>query len=178
MADMFVVLSDIRRNFSFLWDDFGFRLAELKPRDGYRNSGYEVFLENEYCKLLFMSEGGILEEIYVRTKQSPYFGRGLERLTSLLTGKELKSFYLTRTAEDEYFQSIASYIRSVLPEIMDMVKTPAIFKETIETLEATRKSEPITIEAIRAERARLDALGLDSSLGAAIENLRKRGKNE
>jgi len=178
MTDIYVVLTSIRKNFSFLWDEFEFNLSELKPRDGYRNSGYEIHFENKWCKLVFMSEGGVLDEIYIRTKNPPYFGRGLKHMTRLLTNREPKSFFLVSATDDEFFGSIAEYVRPILPEILELAKTPGVFKEMIEAAEATKKSEPITIEMIRAERARLHSLGLDSSLGAAMENLRKRDKHE
>jgi hypothetical protein len=178
MTDIHIVLTCIRKSFSFLWDDFEFHLTQLKPRDGYRNSGYEIRLENEYSELVFLSEMGVLDEAYIRTKGLPHFGRGLKRLTKLLTGEEAKSFFTTKVTDEEYFDSIAGYIRPVLPQVLELVKTPALFKETIEALESSRKSNPITVEMIRSERARLHSLGLDSSLGAAVENLRKRGKNE
>ena len=178
MTDIYVVLSCIRKSFSFLWDEFGFNLSELKPRDGYRNNGYEIQFENEWCKLVFMSEGGALDEIYMRTKNLPYFGRGLKHMTGLLTDREPKSFIRVREGDDEFFSSIAEYVQPTLLEILELAKTPGAFKEMIEAVEATNKSEPITMEMIRAERARLHALGLDSSLGAAMENLQKRDKHE
>jgi hypothetical protein len=178
MADIELVLNCIRKSFSFLWEDFSFSSFEVKPREGYRNSGYEVSLENQYCTLVFASEGGILDEIYIRTKNLPYFGRGLKHLTKLLTNNEMKSFYLVTATDSEYFDTLARYIRPTLPEILEMAKTPKLFKDTVETLENASKSRSITVEAIRAERARLHSLGLDSSLGAAMENLRKRGKDE
>jgi hypothetical protein len=178
MTDLYVALNCIRNSFAFLWEDFSFSAFELKPREGDRNSGYEVSLENECCTLVFSSEGGILEEIYIRTKKLPYFGRGLKHLTKLLRNHEMKSFYLVPVTDKEYFDTIAQYIRPTLSEILEMAKTPKLFKETIETLESASKSQSITVEPINAERAHLHSLGLDSSLGAAMENLRKRGRDE
>lgn len=178
MTDINLILTCIRKSFSFFWDDYGFHLTQLKPRDGHRNSGYEVRLENEYSELVFSSEMGVLDEIYIRTKGLPYFGRGLKRLTKLLTGNEPKSFFMVNVTDEEFFDSVASYIQPVLAEVLDLVKTPARFQDTIETLESAKKSGVITVEMIRAERARLHSLGVDSSLGAAMENLQKRGKSE
>lgn len=178
MTDMDAVLNSIRRSFSLLWDEYGFNLNELKPRDGYRDNGYEVCFENGICKLVFISEGGSLDEIYVRTKKSPYFGRGLKYLTRLFTNQEPQKYERRSANEAEYFDRIAEYVGQLLPDILNLVENPEKFKETVESFEAMKKSEPITVEMIRAERARLHSLGLDSSLGAAMENLQKRDKHE
>jgi hypothetical protein len=178
MADTLVVLSNIRRSFSFLWEEFGFGLTELKPRADHLNHGYEACVENESCKLVFMSEGAWLDEIYIRTKEPPYFGRGLKRLTRLLTGRKPKSFYLVKAEVHEIFDSIAEYIQPTLHEMLELAKTPTLFDERLKELEAAARSNQITVEMIRAERARLHALGLDSSLGAAMANLQKRDKHE
>ena len=177
MADISVVLNSIRRSFSFLWDEYGFNLTELKPTEGYRFNGYEICFENEFSKIVCMSESGLLDEIYIRTKQLPYFGRGLKYLTKLLTQKDYDKFHRARTT-DEAFDHVAAYIQPIAPDVINLAQTPTLFKETIETLESLKKSEPITLDVIRAERERLDLLGLDSSLGAALENLQKRGGHE
>ena len=124
-----------------------------------------------------MSEGGLLDEIYIRTKQLPYFGRGLKYLTKLLTQKDFDKSHRSRTT-NEAFDYVAAYIQPIVPDIINLAQTPPLFKETIETLEVLKKSEPITLDLICAERERLSFLGLDFSLGAALENLQKRGRHE
>jgi hypothetical protein len=99
-------------------------------------------------------------------------------LTSLFTNKEPKKYDRPSVNEDEFFDRIVEYIGPIIPDILELVETPGKFKETVESLETINKSEPITIEMIRTERARLHSLGLDSSLGAAMANLQKGDKNE
>ena len=53
-----------------------------------------------------------------------------------------------------------------------------LFETRLKELEEAARSNPITIEMVRAERVRLHALELDSSLGAAMANLRKKDKYE
>ena len=53
-----------------------------------------------------------------------------------------------------------------------------LFEKRLKELEEAARSNPITIEMIRAKRACLHALGLDSSLSAAMANLPKRAKHE
>jgi hypothetical protein len=177
MTDIGVVLNSIRNSFSYLWSEYGFKLTELKPTEGYRFNGYEICLENEFSKIVFMSESGLLDEIYIRTKQLPYFGRGLKYLTKLLTQKDYDKFHRSRTT-DEAFGYVATYIQPIVSDIINLAQTPTLFKETIETLESLKKSEQITLDMIRAERERLSFLGADSSLGAALENLQQRGRHE
>jgi len=62
------VLVSMRKSFSFLWDQYGFKFVGLMPKSGYHDYGYFAQLENEWCKLAFQSESGYLEDIGVVPK--------------------------------------------------------------------------------------------------------------
>ncbi len=171
------VLISIRKSFSFLWDKYGFKFVGLMPKSGYHDYGYFAQLENEWCKLSFQSESGYLEDIGIVPKGASSAGEFVSRWALLSTGEEEKRLELPYTAEN-VFNNFAEFARPYLLEMLELAKTPILFEKRLKELEESARSNPITIEMIRAERARLHSLGLDSSLGAAMANLRKRDKHE
>jgi hypothetical protein len=56
--------------------------------------------------------------------------------------------------------------------LLQMFTPPDQFDTKMERLRNQNKENQITVDKIKAERARLQALGLDSSLEAAIASLR------
>jgi hypothetical protein len=168
-------LIKIRKSFSFLWDEDGFRLVGLMPNYGYQDSGYFVQIENDWCLIAFQSESGYLDDIGVVPKGGSSNGEFVSRW-AFLTTKEEKLSATPYTAEN-VFNSFAEFGRPYLHEMLELAKSPDLFEQRLNELRKGVKS-PITIDNIRAERAHLHSLGLDSSLGAAMENLRKRGRDE
>lgn len=171
------ILISIRKSFSFLWDEHGFKLVGLMPKSGYRDFGYFVQLENEWCRLAFHAESGYLEDISIVTKGEKSVGEFVRRWAFLLIGEEKKKSQLPYTVEN-IFDGFAEFAHPYLLEMLELAKNPALFEQRLKDLKEASRSNRITIEMIRAERARLYSLGLDSSLGAAMENLRKRDKHE
>ncbi len=177
MNEIIDVLVNMRKSFSFLWDEYGFKLVGFKPRSAPRDSGYYAQLENEWCKVAFHSESGYLDDIGVVPKGIFSDGEFVRRWALLSTGEEEKRLQLSYTAEN-VFNSFAEFAHPYLLEMLELAKNPPLFEQRLKELKEAPRSNPITIEMIRAERARLHSLGLDSSLGAAMENLRKRDKHE
>jgi len=176
MNEMNEVLVSMRKSFSFLWDEYGVKFMELMPKSGYRDSGYFVRLENEWCIVTFQSESGYLENIGVAFKDDASVGEFVSHWAFLSTGEKRKRLQLPHTAEN-VFNHFAEFATPYLREMLELIRTPVLFKERLNELETAIGSKKITIEMIRAERARLHSLGLDSSLGVAMENLRKRAKH-
>jgi hypothetical protein len=158
-----------------LWDEYDFKLVSLTPKYGYRDSGYFVQIENDWCLIAFQSESGYLDDIGVVPKGGSSNGEFLSHWAFLTTKEEKLS--ATPYSAENVFNSFAEFGRPYLHEMLELAKNPALFEQRLNELRKGMKSN-ITIDMIRAERARLHSLGLDSSLGAAMENLRKRGKDE
>ena len=171
------VLISMRKSFTFLWDEYGFKLVGLMPKSGYRDSGYFAQLENEWCLVAFQSESGFLENIGVVPKGGSSEGEFVSNWALLSTGEEEKPLQAPYTAEN-VFNNFAEFAHPYLLEMLELAKNPSLFEQTLKELNEASRSGKITVEMIRAERARLHSLGLDSSLGAAMENLQKRGKHE
>lgn len=147
------------------------------PKSGYRDSGYYVRLENNWCAVVFQSESGYLENISVIAKDDESIGEFVSHWAFLTTGEEVKHIQSAYTAEN-IFDHYADFSIPYLREMLKLIQTPALFNERLAELEAADSSKKITVDMIRTERARLHSLGLDSSLGAAMANLRKGNKDE
>ncbi|HKZ39869.1 MAG TPA: hypothetical protein VJ044_02850 [Candidatus Hodarchaeales archaeon] len=171
------ILVGIRKSFSFLWEEYGFKFVGLMPTSGYHDYGYFAELENDWCKLAFQSESGYLEDICIVPKGVSSAGEFVSRWALLSTGVERKRLQVPYTAEN-VLNNFDEFARPYLLEMLELAKTPELFEKRLKELEDAARSNPITTEMIRAERARLHALGLDSSLSAAVANLRKRDKYE
>ena len=177
MNEIAEILVAMRKSFSFLWDDYRFKLVGLMPKSGYHDSGYFAQVENEWCLVAFQSETGYLDNISVVPHGKVSRGEFVRRWARLSSGEEKEPSKSPHTPENA-LNSFAEFARPYLVEMVELAKDPSAFEQRLKELRAVDRSNPITVEMIRAERARLHSLGLDSSLGAAMENLRKRGKDE
>lgn len=158
IADTYMVLINMRKSFSFLWDEYGFKLVGLMPRSGYRDSGYFAQLENEWCLVAFQSESGFLENIGVVPKGGSSEGEFVGRWALLSTGEKEKPLQRPYTDEN-VFNSFAEFAHPYLVEMLELAKNPTLFEQRLKGLKEVSSSNKITIEMIRAERARLHHLG-------------------
>lgn len=177
MNEITDILAAMRKSFAFLWDDYGFKLVGLMPRSGYQDSGYFAQVENDWCLVAFQSESGYLDNISVVPHGKISRGEFVRRWARLSAGEEKEPSQSSYTPEN-VFNSFAEFARPYLVEMVELAKDPSLFEQRLKELNQASRSNQITVEMIRAERARLHSLGLDSSLGTAMENLQKRGKNE
>jgi len=67
---------------------------------------------------------------------------------------------------------MSQYLKLHIDKLINLFKYPEEFDRKLEYHRNLHKGNQITVEKIREERARLQALGQDSSLEAAIANLR------
>jgi len=168
------ILISIRKSFSFLWDEYDFKLAGFMPKSEPLGHDYFVELENDRCKLVFQFIGDDVEDIYVAPKGGSSV-RGFVCDWALMSAKDIRRRTQIPTAES-VLNSFAEFARPYLLEMLEFARTPGLFEEKLKALEETSKI--VTIEMIRVERARLHALGLDSSLSAAMKNIHKRVSHE
>jgi hypothetical protein len=166
------ILVGMRKSFSFLWEEYGFKFVGLMPTSGYHDYGYFAELENEWCKLVFQSENGCLEDICIVPKGVSSAGEFVSRWALLSTGVERKRLQVPYTAEN-VLNNFDEFARPYLLEMLELAKTPVLFEKRLKELEEAARSNPITIEMVRAERACLHLPRLDSSPGVAVANLRK-----
>jgi hypothetical protein len=176
MRDINEILISIRKHFAFLWDEYDFRLVEIIPRVYYRDYGYYVHLKNEWCFVTFYAETMALELISVSTKGDVSVGEFVHSWAFLTRGERIKPFEVPFTI-DRFFQHEAEFSIPYLREMIEAIREPVAFQEKLMEMKAATKSKKITIDMIRAERARLHSLGLDSSLGAAMANLEREDQN-
>lgn len=175
MENIYTILSSIRKSFSFLWDDYGLKLIELVPKSKYHDSGYYAQLENNWCIVTFQSESGYWENIGVASKDDISVGEFVDRWAFLSTKEKMTRLQQPYTVEN-VFKHFSEFATPYLREMLELLQNPMAFKDRLKELGVAADSTLITIEMIRAERARLHSLGLDSSLGAAMANLQKGDK--
>jgi hypothetical protein len=175
-------LERIHEKFSFLWKDYHLHVKYLTRDYGMYYRGYIIGLENDVCKLVFEKETESPVEsiaINVGKKISPfappnysYFAKDgwypLVGIIYWLSGVECER----HKNADEDLVNVSQYLGLHIEKVLDLFKSPDEFDRKLEHYRNLYKENQITVEKIREERARLHALGLDSSLEAAIANLR------
>lgn len=175
-------LKKIHHKFSFLWKNYGFHSRYFTRDYGMYYKGYVVGIENSVCKLVFEKETnsmhqpiaisvGKISSSFTPPNYSYYAKYGWYPLTGLiywLTGVECERAKMV----DQDLDYVSEYLKIYVDNLFDLFKYPDEFDGKIEYYRNRFKDSQLTIEKIRAERARLQALGQDSSLEAAIANLR------
>ena len=175
------------KQFTFLWQNNHFHLAYLTRDYGVYYQGFIIGLENDVCKIIFEKETNSPVEsiaLNIGKKLSPfappnylYFVRDgwhpLPGLIYWLSGVECERY----DNVDQDLESVSQYLKLNIDKLLDLFKSPDEFDRKIEYYRNLYKEKQITVEKLRAERARLYALGQDSSVEAAIASLRG-GKNE
>jgi hypothetical protein len=150
------------------------------------SKGFIIGLENDSCRLVFAKETNSpsqsIAEYIGRTSASFKLNNsdyslqdGWYPLTGFilwLTGIE----YEYDKIVDQDLENVSQYLKPHMDKLLDLFKSPEDFDKKSEYYRNLNKENQITVEKIRAERARLQALGQDSSLEAAINNLRRGQK--
>ncbi len=172
----------IRQALPYLFDDYGFKVVYFTPDYGFHWYGTAIGLASTKCKchLICVREIGhsvIRMDIASKTEAFDKYEttslkwQYLPQIIYFLSGKQevgnadpIES--LTQDSED---------LKPCMDEIIKLYEKPGYINEWLEVQRQLEKDKPATIEQIKAERVRLHSLGLDSSLKAAMENL--RGKN-
>lgn len=172
----------IQKNFLFLWKDYGFHIAFFTRDYGMYYKGFIIGLENNICKLVFTKETNSINEPIAEyigglgasfklnhsdfSLQDGWYA--LTGLTFWTTGIE----YEFSKNVDEDLQNVSKYLELHMDRLLDLFKEPSEFDKKLDHFRNLNKENQITVEKIKAERARLHALGKDSSLEAAIASLR------
>lgn len=172
----------INKSIPVLWEKYGFRISYLTRDYGMDYKGFVIGLENNLCKLLFEKETDSPVEsiaINIGKKHSPlappnfsYFAKddwySLTGLVYWLSDVECER---GKTVDDD-LQYIGEYLKLHMDKVIDLFKFPDEFDRKLDYYRAFHEENRITVEKIQEGRARLQALGQDSSLEAAIANLR------
>lgn len=176
-------LERLHKHLPFLWEDYGFHVKYF-TRDYYGRGGrgFVIGLENDLCKLVFEKDSkSQFEPIrdHVGKKDAilnpPNFDyfvqddwQSLTGLIYWLTGVQCESV----RDVDKDLENLSQYLRLYMDKLLDLFKQPKEFDGRLEQLRNQNKENQLTVDKIKAERARLQALGQDSSLEAAINSLR------
>lgn len=175
-------LERIYGNFSYLWKEYRFQVKYLTRDYGIYNRGFIIGLENDVCKLVFEKEShSAVEPVteYVGKKNSQfappdysywakYGWYPVAGLVYWLSGVQCE-----RDKDvDKDLGHVGQYMKIHISKLLDLFRNPDEFDEKLKYYRNLYKENPITVEKIREERARLHALGQDSSLEAAIASLR------
>lgn len=175
-------LERIYKSLSFLWESHDFRVRYFTRSFGFYDKGFIIGLENDICKLIFMKETNSAVDLIIRRvgKKSAIFRPpgdsylstdGWYPLTGLiywLSGVE----YETVKNVDQDLANFSQYLKPHMDKVLELFNHPAEFDSKLEYYRNLYKDKQITVDQIRAERARLKALGQDWSLEAAIASLR------
>ena len=147
---------------SYLTTDFGDRLTgiALELSSPKLNYGFRLYRLHSYTSI------GI--EIAAKEKYSGWKWEPLHHVVYILSGKRQKHIP-DNPAKD--LEQQGKYIKPYLDEINNLFTEPMYFEEWVHT-QSEIVRHLVTVEKVRKERARLEALGLDSSMDAAIKNLR------
>lgn len=168
----------IRDKFSYLFDDYGFKIAYFTKDYGYHWYGTAVGLSSESSNYILMFAREVWAypiRIDIAPKGTNFASYAsskweyLPHIIYLLSGERVKCIE-RNPAKD--LEAQCKYLKPYMDKINTLYETPEHFNKWLEIQEEARKGENITIEQIKAERVRLKALGLDSSLKTAMENLR------
>jgi hypothetical protein len=175
-------LERISKKFPYLWRDNGFHVVFFTRDYGLYYGGFIIGMENDICRLVFEKETNSPVEsiaINVGKKQSlfappnySYFAEdGWFSLTGLiywLSGVECER----DDNVDKDLEYVSQYTKLYIEKLLELFRAPDKFDEKLQYFRNLYKENQITVDKIREERARLHALGQDSSLEAAIASLR------
>jgi hypothetical protein len=179
-------LERLYKKLPFLWEDYRFHVKYFTRDYGMYNRGFIIGLENDVCKLVFEKETnsqvepvrdyvGTQSALFIPQNHSFFSKYGWYSLTGMifwLSGVQ----YETVKDVDKDLENLSQYLKLHIDGLINLFKYPDEFEKELERLRNLRKGNQITVEKIREERARLQALGQDSSLEAAIKNLRGGNK--
>ena len=175
-------ITKLHKHLPFLWEDYDFHVNYLTRDYGIYHRGFIIGLENNICKLVFEKETnspvepirdhvGKKSALFTPPSYSYFTEYGWYSLTGLiywLSGVEYE--YVKNVDKD--LENLSNYMKLHMDKVIDLFKFPDKFDSKLEHYRNLYKENQITVEKIREERARLQALGQDWSLEAAIASLR------
>lgn len=175
-------LERIYKKLYFLWENYNFHVKYITRSYGMYQRGFIIGLENDACKFVIEKEtNSLVEPIrqYVGKKSAlfkpPNYSYLAEDGWYPVTGL---IYWLSGVQRERYknvdqdLESISEYLKLHIDKLLDLFKDPDEFDKKLEYYRNLNKENQITVDKIREERARLQALGQDSSLEAAIASLR------
>jgi hypothetical protein len=175
-------LEKLYQKLPFLWENYSFHVKYFTRDYGMNDRGFLLGLGNNVCNLVFEKETNSQNEpmrSYVGKKSAwfappnnaPFAEYGWYPLPGLmywLSGVECEQ----SDNMDQDLDNLSQCLKLQMEKILDLFKSPKEFDRKLEYYRNLHKENPITVEKIRAERARPQTLAQDSSLEAAITSLR------
>lgn len=175
-------LERLYKKLPFLWEEYDFHVKYLTTYYGRYYLGYIVGLENNICKLVFEKETSstfepVIDRIGTRSAlftppDYSYFKiYGWYPLSGLIYWLSGIQYESVRDV-DKDLENLSETLKLHMDKVLDLFRFPDEIDKRLEYYRNLYKEDQITVEKIREERARLQALGRDSSLEAAIAALR------
>ena len=175
-------LERLYKKLPFLWEEYGFHLKYFTRDYGFYSKGFIVGLENDICKIAFekdspSSSQGSAKHIGTKHAQFmppnySYIGEnGWYSLTGLIFWLSGVQYESSKDINQD-LDNLGQYLRLHMYKLLRMFTPPDQFDSKLERLRNQHKGNQLSVDKIRAERTRLQELGQDSSLEAAIASLR------
>lgn len=175
-------LERLYKKLPFLWEKYDFHAKYFTRDYGMYSRGFIIGLENDTCRLVFERETnssvepiseyvGKKSSLFAPPNHSYYVKNGWYPLPGLIYW--LSGVQCERDKNvDQDLENVSQYLKLHMDKVLDLFKFPDEFDKKLEYHRNLHKENQITVDKIREERARLQALGHDSSLEAAIASLR------
>jgi hypothetical protein len=172
----------IKRHFSHLFSNYGFRVIYFTPDYGMFRSGEVIGLESELlrARLVFLRDFDTVPfQIFIAAVDAPfrnYFAQGsgwfnLVRLAGLVSGQPAlvcpPDLALAQILDQTF-----TYVEPSLEKVFALFEKPGQVEEWLKHHVTLHGEKFITQKQIKAEQERLKGLGLDSSPEAATRRLK------
>jgi len=180
-------LERIYKQLPFLWGGYDSHIKYLTRDYGMYHRGFIIGLESNICKIVFEKESnspvepirenvGILSASFTSPAYSYFAEYGWYSLSGLIYWLSSVECVVGKDVGKD-LENLSVYLKLHMDKLLDLFRYPDEFEQKLAYYRNLYKGNQLTVEKIRAEQARLHALGMDSSLEAAITNLRG-GRNE
>jgi hypothetical protein len=180
--DLDKILETLHRKFTFLWQEYSFKVTYLTSSYDMYYHRFTLCLENDLCKLVFEQDSDPRDRLirkYIGGKSSliPSLSQGyyssvgwhsVSGLIFWMTGIQYESL----KDLDQDLDNTSQYMKLHMDSLLDLYRDPETFEEKMEYYRNLHRKSRITVDQIKEERARLKALGQDWSLEAAMVSLR------
>ena len=172
----------LHKRLPFLWNIYNYHLTFLTRDFGIYGKGFVIGFENDICRLVFWKEtNSSIQPI------TDYMGKKTASFSSMVYSLSIPERWYSLTGliywlsdieyetvkdVDKDLENLSQYLQLHMDKVIDLFRFPNEFDSKLEYYRNLHKENQITVEKIREERARLHALGQDSSLEVAIASLR------
>lgn len=178
-----IELERIFKYMGFLWETNGCHLTYFTRSYGVYHRGFLIGLEHQACKFLFEHETSSRRDTIKCNvgKKDSLFRPPDDELSASTGWYSLSDIvYWISGLEREYAKDIDQdleylglYVQNFINDVFDLFRDSGQFDSRLDNYRKRFRGMQISVEQLRAERARLQSLGQDYSIESAIASLRK-----